>query len=49
MGEIELSKTIISMPPSIAPIAFKLDILGALKPALMEKYYHLDLLIYLIL
>ena len=35
MGEIEAPKTIISMPPSIAPIAFKLDILGALKPALM--------------
>ena len=35
MGEIEAPKTIISMPPSIAPIAFKLDLLGALKPALM--------------
>ena len=35
MGEIEMPKAIVSMPPSIAPIAFKLDILGALKPALL--------------
>lgn len=35
MGEIEMPKAIVSMPPSIVPIAFKLDILGALKPALL--------------
>ncbi|MGM0507809.1 MAG: NCS2 family permease [Fusobacteriota bacterium] len=30
-GEVELPANLISMPPSISPIAFKLDILGALK------------------
>jgi len=30
-GEVQLPKTIMSMPPSIAPIAFELDIMGALK------------------
>ena len=30
-GEVHLPSAIMSMPPSIAPIAFKLDILGALK------------------
>ncbi len=39
VGEIDMPKSIISMPPSIAPIAFKLDILGALKPALLGSIF----------
>ena len=39
VGEIGLPDSIISMPPSIAPIAFKLDILGALKPALFGSIF----------
>lgn len=33
-GMIELPKAIVSMPPSIAPVAFELDIMGALKLSL---------------
>lgn len=39
IGEISLPETFVSMPPSIAPIAFKLDILGALKPALFGSIF----------
>lgn len=39
IGEISLPKALVSMPPSIAPIAFKLDILGALKPALFGSIF----------
>lgn len=38
-GEITLPKTFISLPPSIAPIAFKLDIIGALKPSLIASIF----------
>lgn len=34
-GHAEIPKEVISLPPSIAPIAFKLDILGALKLSLL--------------
>ncbi len=30
-GNVELPKSVVSLPPSIEPIAFKLDIMGALK------------------
>jgi len=39
VGEITLPKTLMSMPPSIAPIAFKLDIIGALKPSLIASIF----------
>lgn len=39
VGEITLPSSVISMPPSIAPIAFKLDIMGALKPALFGSIF----------
>lgn len=39
LGEVALPTSIVSMPPSIAPIAFKLDILGALKPALIGSIF----------
>lgn len=39
LGEVSLPTSIVSMPPSIAPIAFKLDILGALKPALIGSIF----------
>ncbi|MCI6151814.1 NCS2 family permease [Fusobacterium perfoetens] len=39
VGEIEMPKQFVSMPPSIAPIAFKLDIIGALKPALIGSIF----------
>ncbi|MGL5123647.1 MAG: NCS2 family permease [Fusobacteriaceae bacterium] len=32
-GAVEIPATFVSLPPSIEPIAFKLDILGALKPS----------------
>lgn len=38
-GYAELPKEIISLPPSIAPIAFKLDILGALKLSLLGPIF----------
>ncbi|UUV19837.1 NCS2 family permease [Fusobacteria bacterium ZRK30] len=39
IGVVELPTQIISMPPSIAPIAFKLDILGALQFALIGPIF----------
>lgn len=39
VGEIDMPKQFVSMPPSIAPIAFKLDIVGALKPALIASIF----------
>ncbi|WP_300357045.1 NCS2 family permease [Fusobacterium sp.] len=39
MGEIHLPDALVAMPPSIAPIAFKLDIMGALKPALLGSIF----------
>ena len=39
MGFVELPSAIISMPPSIAPIAFKLDIIGALKISLIGPIF----------
>lgn len=38
-GEVELPKEIISRPPSIAPIAFKLDIKGALQITLLGPIF----------
>ncbi|MDO4690694.1 MAG: NCS2 family permease [Fusobacterium sp.] len=38
-GEVELPKEIISRPPSIAPIAFKLDIKGALQISLLGPIF----------
>ncbi|MBC2855691.1 MAG: NCS2 family permease [Cetobacterium sp.] len=46
LGAVGLPTEIVSLPPSIAPIAFKLDILGALKPALfgaMFSFMFVDL------
>lgn len=39
MGIVELPSSLISTPPSIAPIAFKLDILGALKWSLIGPIF----------
>lgn len=39
MGVVEIPKEVISMPPSMAPITFKLDILGALKPAFIGSIF----------
>lgn len=39
MGEIHLPDALVAMPPSIAPVAFKLDIMGALKPALLGSIF----------
>ncbi|OQY42140.1 MAG: guanine permease [Fusobacteriia bacterium 4572_74] len=39
MGIVELPTQIMSMPPSIAPIAFKLDIVGAFKFALIGPIF----------
>lgn len=39
LGYVELPTSIISMPPSIAPIAFKLDIVGALKLSLIGPIF----------
>lgn len=39
IGVVNLPTAIISMPPSIAPIAFKLDILGALKLSLLGPIF----------
>jgi adenine/guanine/hypoxanthine permease len=39
IGIVELPTQIISMPPSIAPIAFKLDIVGAFKFALIGPIF----------
>lgn len=36
---VDIPQNVIAMPPSIAPIAFKLDILGALKPALFGAIF----------
>lgn len=38
-GYVELPTSLISLPPSIAPIAFKLDILGALKISLVGAIF----------
>ncbi|MEG0855321.1 MAG: NCS2 family permease [Terrisporobacter sp.] len=38
-GQVELPSAIISMPPSIEPVAFKLDILGALKFSLIGPIF----------
>ncbi|MEG1311167.1 MAG: NCS2 family permease, partial [Romboutsia sp.] len=39
LGLVELPNVIISAPPSIAPVAFKLDILGALKFSLIGPIF----------
>lgn len=39
LGEVALPTSLISMPPSIEPIAFKLDILGALKWSLASAIF----------
>lgn len=39
MGLVELPSAIVSLPPSIAPIAFKLDIIGALKFSLIGPIF----------
>ncbi len=39
MGEISLPTAVVSMPPSVMPVAFKLDILGALRPALIGSIF----------
>lgn len=39
MGEISIPTAVVSMPPSIMPVAFKLDILGALRPALFGSIF----------
>lgn len=39
LGYVELPTSIISAPPSIAPVAFKLDILGALKFSLIGPIF----------
>jgi len=39
LGYVELPSGIISTPPSIAPIAFKLDILGALKVSMIGPIF----------
>ncbi|OQY20408.1 MAG: guanine permease [Desulfobacteraceae bacterium 4572_35.1] len=38
-GEISLSGSLMSMPPSLSPIAFKLDILGALQLSLVGAIF----------
>ncbi len=38
-GEVSLPSSIISMPPSIAPIAFKLDLMGALKLSMIGSIF----------
>lgn len=40
-GEVPLPKEIVSLPPSLAPLAFKLDILGALKVSLLAPIFSL--------
>lgn len=39
MGEISIPDAVVSMPPSITPVAFKLDIIGALRPALFGSIF----------
>ncbi|RDY29143.1 NCS2 family permease [Romboutsia weinsteinii] len=39
LGYVELPSAIISAPPSIAPVAFKLDIIGALKLSLIGPIF----------
>ena len=39
MGEISIPSAVVAMPPSIMPVAFKLDILGALRPALLGSIF----------
>ena len=39
MGEISIPDAVVSMPPSIIPVAFKLDIIGALRPALFGSIF----------
>lgn len=39
MGEISIPDAVVSMPPSIMPVAFKLDIMGALRPALFGSIF----------
>lgn len=39
MGEISIPDAVVSMPPSIIPVAFKLDIMGALRPALFGSIF----------
>lgn len=39
MGEIAIPDAVVSMPPSVMPVAFKLDILGALRPALLGSIF----------
>ena len=39
MGEISIPDAVVSMPPSIMPVAFKLDIIGALRPALFGSIF----------
>ncbi|MGL4687565.1 MAG: NCS2 family permease [Fusobacteriaceae bacterium] len=38
-GVVTVPDSIVSLPPSIAPIAFKLDIIGALKPSLIGAIF----------
>ncbi|WP_297596381.1 NCS2 family permease [uncultured Cetobacterium sp.] len=38
-GAVELPTSVISMPPSIAPIAFKLDIIGAIQPIFLGSIF----------
>ncbi len=38
-GEVQLPTSLVSMPPSIAPIAFQLDIMGALKLSLASAIF----------
>lgn len=39
IGEISIPDAVVSMPPSIMPVAFKLDIIGALRPALFGSIF----------
>lgn len=39
LGEISIPDAVVSMPPSIMPVAFKLDIIGALRPALFGSIF----------
>ncbi len=41
VGVVDIPESIISMPPSIAPIAFKLDIMGALQVASIGPIFSL--------
>lgn len=41
VGVVDVPESIMSMPPSIAPIAFKLDIMGALKVASIGPIFSL--------